>query len=43
MNTKPAFLATALFLLAAGVAQAQTPDFTWRGTLAAGKTIEIRG
>lgn len=43
MITKPTFLATTLFVLAAGVAQAQTPDFTWRGTLAAGKTIEIRG
>ena len=37
-------LATLLALLTApAVAAAQAPDFKWTGTLAAGKTIEIRG
>ena len=40
----PALAALALAaLLAPSVAAAQAPDFTWHGTLAAGKTIEIRG
>lgn len=36
-------LLTAVLAALAATAQAQSPDFSWHGTLAAGKTIEIRG
>ena len=40
----PALTALALAaLIAPPTCMAQAPDFTWHGTLAAGKTIEIRG
>jgi putative adhesin len=42
MTTKPTLLAALLFL-GAGTAQAQGSEFSWRGTLAAGRTVEIRG
>ena len=42
MKIQTTLLAAALSTLAATV-QAQSPDFSWHGTLAAGKTIEIRG
>ena len=43
MITKPTIFSAALLVAVTGTAQAQSPDFTWHGTLAAGKTIEIRG
>lgn len=43
MITKSSVLTAALLFGASGTAQAQSPDFTWHGTIAAGKTIEIRG
>ena len=42
MTTKPTILATVLLMCAATTAQAQGSGFSWRGTLAAGKTIEVR-
>ena len=42
MKIQTTLLAAALSTLAATV-QAQSPDFSWHGTLAVGKTIEIRG
>ena len=42
MKIQTTLLAAVLTVLAA-TAQAQSPDFSWHGTLAAGKTIEIRG
>ncbi len=42
MKIQTTLLAAALAILATTV-QAQSPDFSWHGTLAAGKTIEIRG
>ena len=42
MQTRPLLALLALLALPAA-AGAQTPDFRWTGTLAAGKTVEIRG
>ena len=42
MKIQMTLIAAALSVLAA-TARAQSPDFSWHGTLAAGKTIEIRG
>ncbi len=42
MKIQTTILAATLTVLAATV-RAQSPDFSWHGTLAAGKTIEIRG
>ena len=43
MRLRTPALVTALALLAAAPATAQSPDFRWSGTLSAGKTLEIRG
>lgn len=43
MSIKPTLLFAALLFTGAGTAQAQGNDFSWRGTLASGKTLEVRG
>ncbi len=43
MTMKPTICAAVLLMCVATTARAQGNDFSWRGTLAAGKTIEVRG
>lgn len=43
MTMKPTICAAVLLMCVATTARGQGKDFSWRGTLAAGKTIEVRG